>query len=230
MDKMNFSKKPIGTCLTVILMLAFVTSAIPQNRYMGSDSRYVFQPGDGIRLKVWQLIPQDVGANLAKELNTDYTIDGDGYALFPIVGKIKVTGMTPDKLTNELEEKFSPYLKEPVMFVLPLIRVILNGSFLRPGTYRVKPNSSLWEAIELAEGVTTDCDLKKIRVERGGKVVKTDLLSQLENGYSISELGIRSGDQIIAPDKGSISFRQIRDYLTFFMTAYMFYTRVSKNE
>jgi len=41
-------------------------------------------------------------------------------------------------------------------------------------------------------------------VERGGKVVIKDVLQSFENGYSLDEIGIESGDQIIAYPRGTM--------------------------
>jgi hypothetical protein len=60
-------------------------------------------------------------------------------------------------------------------------------------------------------------------VERGGKVIINNLLNQFEKGDSITDIGIQSGDQIIALGKSRISFQMVRDYLTFLMTAVILY-------
>jgi polysaccharide export outer membrane protein len=202
------------------------SSVNAQSQYYSEKGTYTFQPGDGIRLKVWQLIVQESNTSPTGKLSDDYTIDGDGYALFPIIGRIKVKGMTSERLIEDLKERYSPYLREPVIYILPLIRVLVQGSFNKPGAYRIEPTASLWELIELADGPTSECNLQKLRVERGGKIIFGDLLAQFEKGYSISEIGIRSGDQIIGPPKSSINFTQVRDYLTFVMTAILFYVRL----
>ncbi len=210
----------LGYCLSF--------SAFPQSSLFKGKSGYTFQPGDGIRIKVWQLIPEDLKSSLSSQLTDDYTIDGDGSAVFPIIGKIKVTGMTSERLSDILLEKYTPYIKDPVIYIIPLIRVILQGEFNKPGAYRVEPTGSLWEVVEQAEGPSYDCDLKKMRVERGGKVIIRDLMSQFEKGYSITDIGIQSGDQLIAPGKNSISFQLVRDYLTFLMTAVILYKNYSQ--
>jgi len=229
MLKIRFPQFSTYCIILLGIILAVNHKSHSQALSYSSEGNYTFQPGDGIRVKVWQLIPQETGTSPATKLNDDYTIDGDGYALFPIIGRVKVQGMTAERLIEVLNEKYSPYLREPVIYVEPLIRVILQGAFIKPGSYRVKPNSSMWELVELAEGPTADCDLKRMRVERGGAVVIADLLGEFEKGYSITDIGIRSGDQILAPEKSSINFKQIRDYLTFIMTAYLFYLEVQRS-
>ncbi len=205
------------------LMSGITFSVFPQSGLFKNKVGYTFQPGDGIRVKVWQLIPEDLKSSLSEQLTDDYTIDGDGSAVFPIIGKIKVTGMSSERLGELLLEKYTSYIKDPVIYVIPLIRVILQGEFNKPGAYRIEPNASLWETVELAEGPSSACDLKKMRVERGGKIIIANLVNQFEKGYSITDIGIQSGDQIIAIGKSRISFQMVRDYLTFLMTAVILY-------
>jgi len=226
MKRFNLTATGIRLLMLLILCLVHPQNSFTQAKNFSGSDNYTYQPGDGIRVKVWQLVPQAAESGPASQLSDDYTIDGDGYALFPIIGRIKVKGMTTERLIETLKEKYSPFLREPVIYATPLIRIILNGAFQRPGAYRVKYNSSLWELVEQGGGPTIDCELNKLRVERGNRVVITNLLAQFEKGYAINEIGIQSGDQVIAPEKKSFNFEIVRDYLTFFMTAYLFYIRV----
>lgn len=219
-------RKFIWICCFLGYCLAF--SAFPQSSLFKGKAGYTFQPGDGIRVKVWQLIPEELKSSLSSQLTDDYTIDGEGSAVFPIIGRIKVTGMNSERLSELLLEKYMPYIKDPVIYAIPLIRVILQGEFNKPGAYRIEPQASLWEVVEQAEGPSSDCDLKKMYVERGGKIIISNLMNQFEKGYSITDIGIQSGDQIIAPGRSRISFQQIRDYLTFLMTAVILYKNYSE--
>ncbi|MCK5738006.1 polysaccharide biosynthesis/export family protein [bacterium] len=213
-------------CLMIMAILG--TQLAAQSMYYSKRKTDVFKPGDGIRVRVWQLMVSPNGeSSPASQLTGDYTIDGNGFALFPIIGKLKVTGMKPDRLTQVLTERYSPYLRDPIFYIEPLMRVILQGAFNQPGAYRIVPTGSLWELVELAGGPTTTCDLKKMRVERGGKVVIKNVLGQFERGYSIQDTGLRSGDQLIAPEHSKISFREVRNTLTFIMTSVLLFYQIS---
>ncbi|MCI0515565.1 polysaccharide biosynthesis/export family protein [candidate division KSB1 bacterium] len=223
MTHLNFKAVAVGIFIGLGWLFSSVTA---QSQHFSEKGTYTFQPGDGIRLKVWQLIVQESNTSPTGKLSDDYTIDGDGYALFPIIGRIKVKGMTAERLIEDLKDRYSPYLREPVIYVQPLIRVLVQGAFNKPGAYRIEPTASLWELIEKADGPTSECNLQKLRVERGGKIIMSDLLAQFEKGYSINDIGIRSGDQLIGAPKSSINFAQVRDYLAFLMTAVLFYVRM----
>lgn len=188
----------------------------------------ILQSGDAARVFVWQVGQKSDKNDLSGLLSDDYVIDGKGYVIFPIIGRIKVKGMSVTHLEEKLVEKYRPYMKDPIIVITPLIRVVMQGAFNKPGSYRIDPKSSLWELVELAGGPNEGCDLIKLRVERGGQVVIDDLLKSFEQGYSLEDVNIRSGDQIIAPYRKRLSFEYIRRYLSFLMTATLFYVRIKE--
>ena len=182
--------------------------------------------GDAIQLKIWQL--SDRSQALIKSLNGEYTIDGYGYILLPIVGYQKIEGLTPNQVLTVVKNKFSSYFDEPFIVVTPLIRVVLMGQFIRPGSYRINPNHSLWELIEKAEGPTSKCDLNKMKVYRGGKPIIKKLLSSFEKGSSLKEIGIQSGDQILAPEKKSWGVQEVLTFTNMLVSFALLYLRLKE--
>lgn len=214
--------------ILIILCLLFSSTSWAQ----GSSNQLVrgkistFNPGDAVRITIWQLWSGGDKNNLLANFNQDYPIDGDGYIWMPVIGKLKVTGLSTESLTEVLREKFNPYFKEPVIIVVPLIRVTMQGAFNKPGAYRIKPTSSLWELVELAGGPGEACDLNKMWVERGGKVVNKKLLASFEKGYSLEDIGIRSGDQIIAPTRTRGGLNRFLNYASFAMSTILLYLQI----
>jgi protein involved in polysaccharide export with SLBB domain len=202
--------------------------ALPQN---GSDiswsksakSLAVFQPGDAVRIQVWELYQKE---NRALPLAGDYPISPDGMIIMPLLGEVKVKGLTNYELMQILKEKFANYLNDPFIYVRPLIRITMQGGFNHPGAYRVDPASSLWDLVQLAGGPDTNCDLKHMRVERSGKVVIPKLLTSFEKGYSLDEVGIESGDQIIAPWRGGWDLGTLLSMVNFFATVALLILRL----
>jgi polysaccharide export outer membrane protein len=187
------------------------------------QSLTIFQPGDAVQITVWELY-QDERRDF--NLNRAYSINPDGYIIMPIVGEIRVRGLTVYELIQTLEEKFSAYLRNPYIYVRPLIRLTLQGAFNKPGSYLVDPQSSLWEAVAMAGGPTGNCNLEKMRVERGGDIIIEEVLESFERGYSLEEVGIESGDQIIAQTRGAISFTFIISVVNLFASIVLLYLRL----
>lgn len=203
--------------LALIMLMNFSTGYGMQK--IGSSNE--FYPGDAVRISVIELDRSPDRKTI--DINGDYTINSMGQIMLPIVGMVKVVGYDRIGLSKQLVELYSPYLREPYISTTPLIRVTLMGAFNRPGAYRINPESSLWQLVEMAEGPKENCDLNSIRIERGGKVVIKNLLSQFERGYSLQDIGVRSGDQIFAETRSSFGLRDIMNYTYFVMTAVSLY-------
>lgn len=187
-----------------------------------------FKPGDAIRLQIWQPWRITEGKAEILDLNGDYAVNSQGYTTLPLIGEIKVVGLNQRTLAVNLKDKYSPFIKDPYIMVTPLIRVTLQGSVNRPGAYLIPPTASLWEVVEMGNGPTQNAELKKMRSERGGRVVSKSLLRSFEKGYSLQEIGILSGDQIIIPGKNKFTYRDILVLATFGLQVGLFYLRVSE--
>lgn len=192
-----------------------------------AKSLAVFQPGDAVRIQVWELYQRE---NRNLPLSGDYPINPDGMIIMPFLGEIKVKGMTNYELMQLLKEKFSNYLNDPYIYVRPLIRITMQGAFNRPGAYRADPASSFWDLVQQAGGPETNCDLRKMRVERGGKVVIKKLLNSFEKGYSLDDVGIESGDQIIAPWRGGWDLGMLLGFVNFMATVALLLLRLRSVE
>ena len=209
------------------LLLISVNPVVAQNSTdpfwrKSASSLTIFQPGDAIRIQVWELYEQETNLNLTG----DYPISPEGTIIVPLVGEMKVKGMTVFELMQALENKLRAYMRNPLVYVRPLIRLTLQGAFIQPGAFRVPPTSSLWDVIALAGGPRGDCDLEKLRVERGGEEIMSDLLESFESGYSLEDIGIESGDQILAPSRRGITMGTIIGFLNLIMTTVLLYLRI----
>lgn len=106
----------------------------------------------------------------------DYLVDKDGNIDFPVLGKIKVEGLSPEELRVVLQQKLSPYLKDPIINIrLMNFTISVVGEVNRPGTYVVNGEQiSILEAIGLAGDVTIKGKRSNILVIRdfnGTKVI-----------------------------------------------------------
>jgi protein involved in polysaccharide export with SLBB domain len=210
------SKSPV-----FFIVICYLYIGSPVFGVLNNANKNEFYPGDAVRITVIEIGRTTERGTL--NLSGDYKINSLGFIMLPLIGEAKVVGHDRVSLAKHLVELYSPYLKEPYITAIPLIRVTLMGPFNRPGSYRISPESSLWELIEMAEGPKEDCDLNSLRVERGGKIVQKNLLQQFERGHSLEDIGIRSGDQIIAQRRSSFGFRDIMNYSYFVMTAISLY-------
>ena len=91
----------------------------------------------------------------------DYLIDKDGEIDFPVIGKLKIAGLSSEEVRVLLRDKLSDYLKEPIINIrLRNFSVTVLGEVNRPGTYPV--NGERITVLE-ALGLAGDLTIKGIR-------------------------------------------------------------------
>ncbi|WP_339628679.1 polysaccharide biosynthesis/export family protein [uncultured Maribacter sp.] len=86
----------------------------------------------------------------------DYIIDKNGEIDFPVIGNIKLVGLSPEETKSLLVEKLVPYLKDPIINIrLRNFSVTVLGEVSRPGTYFVNGEQiTVLEALGLANDLT----------------------------------------------------------------------------
>ena len=86
----------------------------------------------------------------------DYLVDQEGMIDFPVIGKIKIVGLSPDELRVLLRDRLSEYLKDPIINIrLRNFTVTILGQVSRPGTYPVNGEQiTILEALGLAGDLT----------------------------------------------------------------------------
>lgn len=84
----------------------------------------------------------------------DYLIDKDGNIDFPLLGKLKIAGLSPDEVRTLLQKKLD-YLKDPIINIrLKNFTVTMLGFVNRKGTYNVNGERiNIMEAIGMAGGL-----------------------------------------------------------------------------
>jgi len=107
-------------------------------------------------------------AATAAAANNGYTVDYNGDVEFPIIGKIRAAGLTQEQFKNDLKEKVSKYLKDPLVSVKFInFRFTVLGEVKAPGSFLV-PNErvTVLEALGLAGDMTSYSRRGSVRVIR----------------------------------------------------------------
>lgn len=86
----------------------------------------------------------------------DYLVDEAGEIDFPVIGKLKIEGLSPEELRLMLRNRLSEYLKDPIINIrLRNFTVTVLGEVARPGTYPVNGEQiTILEALGLAGDLT----------------------------------------------------------------------------
>ncbi len=204
----NLQIKNIYKLFIIISLYFFVLSSFSSFCYAQNQDSFqwrksaksltTFKPGDYARILIWDLSQTRDGVRTL-DLSNNFSINPDGNVVLPLIGEVSLKGLTPYEASQILKEKYKAYMHNPYIHVRPLIRLTLQGAFNKPGSYLIDPEQSLWDLIAMADGPDGDCDLEAMWIERGGEIVTESLLKSFEEGYSLEEIGIESGDQILAP-------------------------------
>jgi polysaccharide export outer membrane protein len=184
---------------------------------------YVIQKNDILKLDVYtnkgELII-DPDFNLMKEIpvqnaqrrpDPNYLVDVNGVAKFPMLGELKVEGLTIRQTEEILQKEYARYYTDPFV-VLQYInkRVIVLGA---PGGQvipLVNENVTLAEVLALASGIENNARATNIRVLRGDQYFVADFSTIA--GYQKSNMIMQPGDIVyVEPIRRPVS-EAFRDY------------------
>ena len=108
-----------------------------------------------------------------------YLVDNEGYINFPVVGRLKVSGLTKSECENMILDKIRPYLAEaenPVVTVrMSSYSVSVLGEVARPGSFQVAR-----EKITILEALAQAGDLTIYGVRNKVKLIREDATGKKE--------------------------------------------------
>ncbi len=147
---------------------------------------------------------------LSQSTTPGYLVDPDGNIEIPLLGTIKVAGLTTTQAKDLIKSKLKLYLKEPSVYVRLLnYKISVMGEVLRPSVY-VIPNETvtLPEALSMAGDLTifgNRNNVLVIRDDNGKKEFgRVDLTTR--ELYSSPYYYLHANDVIyVEPSKGKIS-------------------------
>lgn len=139
------------------------------------------------------------------ELATRGQLSGDGTITMPLIGAVRIEGLTTDQAAALITRKLADgYLVKPEVSVSIETRIrrtiTVLGQAQRPGVFELPAHRrlTLVEAIGMAGGVTRIANPKKITLKRGG-TVRTINLSEITSG-SGADISLQDGDMISIPE------------------------------
>jgi polysaccharide export outer membrane protein len=112
---------------------------------------------------------------LGQQSNQLYLVDVNGLIDFPILGKLKISGLTRSEVLKMLQEKISVYIKDPIINIRIMnFKFSVQGEVTVPGTYSVTSERiTLIEALSMAKDLTVYGKRKNILIIREVGGVKT---------------------------------------------------------
>jgi len=122
------------------------------------------------------------GTNANPQL-IDYLVDIEGNIDYPVLGKVKLLGLTVEEAKILFKEKLSDYLKDPIVNIRILnFRISIIGEVMSPGRYDVSGERiTILEALALAGDLTIKGKRENILVVRDFNGTKTYTRVDLTN-------------------------------------------------
>ena len=109
------------------------------------------------------------GTAVGQPLQQTYLIDSNGNIDFPVLGKLKIGGLSREEVIDLFKSKLDPdYVKNPTINVfITNFQVTVNGDVTRPGTFTI-PNEriTILEAIGLAGDINISAKRDNVLVVR----------------------------------------------------------------
>lgn len=167
--------------------------ALIRTRLDGGD----FQAGDRILVRV----------EGEPALSDTFTVGPGPELVLPQIGAVALGGVLRSELRSRLDTHLVRYLRDPVVQVRPLIRILVEGDVAHPGFYAVAPELPLADVITAAGGLTPRAKATAIRVERGRETIwgGEGLQQALGRGYSLDQLSLRAGDRVRVPARNDFA-------------------------
>lgn len=140
----------------------------------------------------------------------DYLIDQSGEIDFPVIGKIKIAGLSSEEIRVLLREELSDYLKNPIINIrIKNFTVTILGQVNRPGTYAVKGERiTVFEALGLAGDLNVKGVRQNVLVVRdfGGTKVSTRIDITKKEVMSSPVFYLTQNDLVyVEPNKSAIT-------------------------
>ena len=111
-----------------------VTDALAQVR---SSQSYVLQPGDLVDIRVY----------MEDDMNRVLRISGNGTVTFPLVGNIKIAGLSLEQAEQNLADRLTAYIRQPQVSMLVKEygnkTVYVLGQVAKPGSIQIPPISTV---------------------------------------------------------------------------------------
>lgn len=192
-----------------------------------AERNYVIQKNDLLELEVYtnkgeRIIdpnPELSNPNINTVNDTkepiQYLVDLNGIVKFPVVGEMKLEGLTLRHAEAMLQAEYDKFFKESyVVLTFKNKRVIVLGA---PGGQVIplsNQNVNLAEILALSKGLANDAKAGSIKIVRNDKVFVVDLSTI--GGFQAGNMIVEPGDIIYVEPIRKPFAEGLRDYAGFF--------------
>jgi polysaccharide export outer membrane protein len=206
----------LGSSLAQSVPPQAITPAVSTPNRSRVETDYTLGAGDRLRIDVFQV----------SELSVETFVLVDGTLNLPLIGPLKVDGLTIPEVITLLSQRYARYLKLPIVTASLLaprpVKVAIAGEVQTPGTYTVPLETNakfptVTQIIQLAGGITTAADIGQVHIRRffQGKeqLLTLNLWDLVQQGNLGQDITLRDGDTIFIPTQDRINVAQTRQLI-----------------
>jgi polysaccharide export outer membrane protein len=179
---------PLLVCMAAFSLHAF-PAAGPQLETR--DNRYHLHTGDVLGLTY----------RYSPEYDATAPIQPDGYADFPMLGELKLSGLTVDQAREQILARANTRLKDPEISVIlkefEKPYYIVGGEVGTPGRYEIRGPLTALRAVEIAGGIRESGKANQVLLIH--PISETDATTRLINLKHVMKKGDISEDAAIQP-------------------------------
>lgn len=174
-----------------------------------------------------------------EELSRTLMVMNNGTISFPLIGEVKVAGLTTDQAALVLSQRLKKYFTHPVVSIilksptLPYVSVF--GEVLRQGTVDYQRGLRVTDYIALAGGPTQRANLGKVKVAKfnsgrgtGMTIYQVNVDRILKTGKTEHNYELKAGDWIYIPKRFSINWGVVVQTLTLAIAIVNLYVTVDR--
>jgi len=189
-----------------ILLLSWIGQ--PQNVFAVSSPEFVkLHKTKSVHQRLFVLGPEDIVEISVwgnKEFAGDLPVRPDGKISIPLIGDVKVEGLTPAQVKKLITEKLRKFITDAsvTVFVKKInsINISIAGEVNLPGTYKVNRPITLLHLFSLSQGFTDKADLKNSFLLRKGKKLGINFYTLVKKGDISQNVWLLPNDLIFIKD------------------------------
>lgn len=186
----------LSVCFFVVLLLVHPLSAL-------SADDYIVGTEDVLKITIYN----------HSDLTTTERVSGEGIITLPLIGEIKVAGLTTDQVAKKIAARLADgFIVDPNVSVFVVEfrskKTIVMGQVNKPGIYMLSGNTTFLELLSQAGGLSKDAG-DKATIKRkpadgpkGEGVITIDLKRLIEQGDTSLDIPLMDGDNIYIAKAG----------------------------
>ncbi len=135
---------------------------------------------------------------------------------------VSLAGVLRAELDERMNAHVARFLRNAVVRTSVLTRVAVLGTVGSPGFYYISPDRPVSDVVMLAGGPGEDAKLNELEIHRGAETIlkKKQSKQLIEEGRTLEQLDVQSGDEIRVPKKRRFNWQLITNTLLILSTMF----------